>query len=127
MESKHPENPVTISIVGTGDTHGGGMAPTPNKTIAETPAGQPNLFINVVPPLVAIAVRFGNAFLTTFFGLITAAGIGVSNSVIGSDFATILQAAAVTSLVVASVETIKNLITVFGRLEGKYPLLTGSI
>jgi hypothetical protein len=122
---------VTVSVVGTT-----GSAATPqaaavdgviNGTIARTPAGQPNLLVNVVPPMVAIAVRFANSFLTTFVGLITAAGIGVGAGAIGADFETVLQASAVSSLVVAGVETLKNLITIFGRLEGKYPLATGSI
>jgi hypothetical protein len=125
-----PEH-VTVSVVGTT-----AAAATPSQpavdgiisgTVARTPAGQPNVLVNVVPPFIAILVRFANSFLTTFVGLITAAGIGIGAGAIGADFATVMQASAISALVVSGVETLKNLITIFGRLENKYPLATGSI
>lgn len=119
---------VTISVVGTESTQGGGVAPTPSGTLAVTPEGQPDLIVNVVTPAVAILVRFVNSFLTSFVGLITAAGIGVAGAAIpGADFGTVVQGAALASLAIAGVETLKNIVTIFGRLEGKYPLATGSI
>ena len=123
---------VTVSVVGTT-----GAVATPTAaavegvvsgTVAKTPAGQPNLLVNVVPPVVAIAVRFVNSFLTSFVGLVTAAGIGVAGaSIPGADFSTVVQGAAVASLAIAGVETLKNIVTIFGKLENKYPLATGSI
>jgi hypothetical protein len=115
------EQPVTISIVGTGTGDGGGVAPTPNGTTATTPGGQPNLLVNVVPPVIAIAVRFVNQWLIAFGGFIGADVIAPTL------FALDLRQMAVAALATAFVGLIKNLITVFGRLEGKYPLFTGTI
>ena len=123
--SDDPKAPVTISIVGTGDGAGGGVAPTPSGTVAVTPDHQANLLINVVNPAIAIVVRAATLFLTTFVGLLTAAGIGVGPA--GQDFQHVLASAAMASFIVAGMGTLKNLVTVFGRLEGKYPLATGSI
>lgn len=113
--------PVTISIVGTGNTSGGGVAPTPDGTEAVTPGAQPNLLVNVVPPVIAIAVRFVNQFLTAFAGFI---GVDfVSPDLFSLD----LRSMALLALSAATIGLLKNLVTVFGRLEGKYPLYTGSI
>lgn len=115
------KDPVTISIVGTGTGDGGGVAPTPNGTIAETPGTQPNLLVNVVPPVIAIAIRFVNQFLTAFAGFI---GVDV---VAPNLFSLDVREMALLALSAATIGLIKNLITIFGRLEGKYPLVTGSI
>jgi hypothetical protein len=127
-----PVAPINIAIVGTGTTEGGGVAPTPNGTIVETPAGQPNLRINVIRPEIAFLVRFVTLYLQTFIGILTAAGFGnvtgINAKVFAApDLATLVAGAAWASLIVAVVGLGKNLITVLGRLEGKYPLLTGSI
>lgn len=125
--------PVTISIVGTGDVQGGGVAPTPDGTIAKTPVGQPNLRINVVTPIIAILVRFVHLFLTTFVGVLTAAGIGAvagidsTNMLAVTDLAGALKNGAWIGLSVGAMGGLKDLVTVFGRLEGRYPLISGSI
>lgn len=121
-ESTNAEH-VTVSIVGTESTAGGGVAPTPSGTIAKTPAGQPNLLINVVPPAVAILVRAANIFVATLLATLTAGAAGAVSAPTGSAF----KAALVTAGIAAFYETLKNLVTIFGRLEGKYPLATGSI
>lgn len=118
---------VTVSIVGTESTDGGGVAPTPSGTVASTPGtGQPNLLINVVSPLMALVVRFVSLFLVTFSGFLTTAGIGIKIFA-ATDLQSLVVAGAWMSLVVAGVGLVKNLVTIFGRLEGKYPLATGSI
>jgi len=119
--------PVTISLVGTGTTEGGGVAPTPSGTIATTPGTQPNLIINVITPVVAILVRAINLFLVTFSGVITLAGVGGDKVLPVQDVQSALAVAAWAGVSAAGVGTVKNLITVFGRLEGKYPLASGSI
>lgn len=122
---------VTVSVVGTSGAPATRSTPAVegvvSGTVARTSAGQPNLLVNVVTPAVAIAVRAANAWLTTFAGLLTAAGIGVGSGAIGADFGTVLYGSAISAAVVAGLETIKNLITIFGKLENKYPLATGSI
>lgn len=112
---------VTVSIVGTGTTEGGGVAPTPSGTIAKVPdPTQPDLRINVVTPTIAIAVRFVHLFLITLVGLMGSEQIGVID--VGG-----LREQALVALSAAGVGFLKDLVTVFGRLEGRYPLVTGSI
>jgi hypothetical protein len=119
---------VTVSIVGTESTQGGGVAPTPTGTVALVDGPQPNLIINVVAPTVAVVVRAANVFLTTFVGLLTAAGVGVGGDVLASgDLWETAKSCAAAAAIAAGIATIKNLITIFGRLEGKYPIGTGSI
>jgi hypothetical protein len=120
-------DPVTISIVGTGTGDGGGVAPTPNGTLVQSPAGQPDLIVNVVKPSVAILIRFVHLFLTTFVGVLTAAGIGGSDLLGTGDFTGVVRNGAWLGLSVSGMGLLKDVITVFGRLEGKYPLVTGSI
>jgi hypothetical protein len=112
--------PVTISIVGTGTGTGGGMAPTPSGTVAVTPGDQPNLRINVVPPVVAIAVRFIHMFFVTFASLIGGDALDIID--LGG-----LQMKALVALSAACGGAVKDLVTVFSRLEGRFPLLSGSI
>jgi hypothetical protein len=123
--------PVTIAIVGTGAATGGGVAPTPDGTTAQTPAGQPNLLVTVVSPLMAIAVRFGHVFLTTLLGLVGAAmtpmGDVLTTGIPAGDFTDVVWRCAGLALPAAGVGLIRDLITVFGRLEGRYPLATGAI
>lgn len=118
--------PVTVAMVGTGTGDGTAAAPLTAGTIARTPDGQPNIRLNIITPAVAIAVRFVNLFLTTLVGLLTAAGVGVRLFDV-SDFQSLLVKSAWAGLIVAGMGLLKNLITIFARLEGKYPLATGSI
>lgn len=119
--------PVTVSIIGTEATTPAATTPLTSGTLAETPTGQPDVRVNVVAPMMAIGVRFLHVFLVSFVGLVTAAGIGVTGMDPNISLQTALLAALKPSLAIAGVETLKNLITIFGRLEGKYPLATGSI
>ena len=117
--------PVTISIVGTGTGQGGGQAPTPDGTIAETPKGQPNLRINVITPALALFIRAAHLFLVTFSGLLTADQLVLD--LFDSQGMGPVIGAARAALAVVSAGFIKDLITIFSRLEGKHPLATGSI
>jgi len=119
--------PVTISIIGTGTSEGGGVAPTPSGQVATTPGTQPDLIINVITPMMAILVRFVTLFLNTFVGALTAAGVGGPELLGATDFHGVALSGAWLSLSVAGVGLLKNLATVFMRLEGKYPIATGSI
>lgn len=117
MTDKTMDIPVVqVTTVGTGD---GGLQ---RNTSAQTPSGMPNVFVTVVGPAKAIAVRFVHTFFLTFSGMIGANAVGVSVLLVPD-----LQHAAYASLTVAAVGLIKDLVTVFGNLEGKFPLLTGNI
>ena len=116
-----PVLPITVAVIGgTGD----GGNPIPSGTIAKTPDSQPNLVIAVVTPIAAIAIRFGNNYLTSLLGLITA---GVTGAIKAEDFGHLLLTCAGLALAGPAVMLIKDVITIFSGLEKRYPLTTGSI
>lgn len=122
----------TVSIIGTGD---GSVTREASGVTVETPAGQPDIRLNVVRPIVAILVRFAHVFLLTFSGVLGVAGIGsvglgpddLMKVLASTDLPGLLKNAAFVGISSATLGFIKDLITVFGRLESKYPLVTGSI
>jgi hypothetical protein len=118
-----PLAPVAVAIIGMPSPPG--VDPPATGSIIQTPAHQPNYILTVIPPLLAIFVRFANAYLTTLVGLV---GVGMtSNALPAADFAHLVLKCAGLSVAGAGFGLLKDLITVFGRLEGKYPLLTGSV
>ena len=122
--STEPVEPMHVAVIGgTGD----GGSPLTN-TIAKTPDGQPNLAITVITPLVAILVRFVNLFLTTLVGLLMAAMTPMGSNVLHTgDFMQLLWTCASLSLPGAAVGLIKDTITIFSRIEQRWPLATGTI
>lgn len=113
--------PIQVSVVGgTGTGTGSGLV--------ETPAGQPNIAIRIITPIVAILVRFAHTFGITLVGLLTAAMTPLGENVLQPmAFADLVMACARLSVAGASVGAIKDIVTIFGKLEGKFPLLTGGV
>lgn len=112
--------PVAVAMIG--GQHDGAI---PSGTVVTTPGHQPNLIVQVVTPIAAIAIRFTNTFLTSLIGIVTGA---MSTDVIqASDFLHLVYKCAGLAIAGATIGLLKDLVTVFGKLEGKYPLATGSI
>lgn len=112
--------PVPVTVVGSGT-----RTPLLSGVQAETPDHLPDVLIQVVSPLVAILIRFANAYLTMLVGLITA---GMATNIIpASDFIHLVGACAKLSVAGAGLGLLKDLLTVFSGLERKYPLATGSV
>jgi hypothetical protein len=115
--------PLQVSVIGLT-----GPIPPGPVTIATPDPHQPNLVVTVIGPVLAIVIRFANTFLLQFSGLIAAGLTPVGGKLLyTSDFLHLALVCASLSLPGAGVGLIKDLVTVFGKLEGKYPLLTGSI
>lgn len=103
-----------LVIAGTGN---GGMV---EKTIV-TPPGQPNIIIQVVSPMLAILVRFVNSFLVMLVSLVSA---GMTTNIIpAKDFMDLVVKCATLSVAGAGLGFLKDLVTVFGALEKRWPLL----
>lgn len=124
MTESRPVEDVKIAVVGTGD--GSRLSP---GTVAETPgAHQPNVVVDVVSPALAIGIRAGNLFLQTLIGLLVAAMTPAGASLLyTSDFVHLLGTCASLALPVTVLGSLKDLLTIFGRLEQKFPLLTGKV
>ncbi len=118
--------PINVTVIGTGP----GSLPRSEVMIpAMTPEGLPNLRIDVVRPLVAMSIRFGHIYLTILVGLVTA-GITPKGAEIlmpVGDFRDLLWNCSLLAISGAVVDLLKNLVTIFGRLENKYPFLTGNV
>lgn len=119
---------VHTTVVGVGPTQPEHL---PSGTVAVTPGpAQPNLVVNVVTPIVAVSVRFVNTFLTTLTGLVIAAmasNAAGAEVIHASTFWHLVLDCATLSVASAGVGLLKDLVTIFGRLEGKYPLMTGNV
>lgn len=128
MEEKttqsRPVEPVQVAVIGTGD---GSKLATGMEAV--TPGvHEPNLVVRVVGPIFAIFVRFTNTFLVQFAGLVVAGMTPAGGKVLYTgDFMDLVVLSASLSLPGASVGLIKDLVTIFGKLEHRYPLLTGSV
>lgn len=116
-----PIPPMSVSIIsGTGPG-----SPIPSGTVVATPDHQPNLVVQVVTPIAAIAVRFVNTFLTSLIGILT--GAMATNVITATDFLHLVYKCAGLSIAGAVIGAIKDCVTIFGKLESKFPLGTGSI
>lgn len=119
---------VQTTVVGIGPTTSDHL---PTGTVAITPGpAQPNLVVNVVTPIVAVSVRFVNTFLTTLTGLVIAAmasNAAGAQVIHATTFWHLVMDCATLSVASAGVGLLKDLVTIFGRLEGKYPLMTGNV
>lgn len=119
--------PVTVAIISEGTGSGGGT-PLTTGTVGTTPDHQPNVVLRAISPVVAIIVRFINAYLTTVVGLITAAETPLGAHVLPArDFYHLFLTCSSLAVAGPIVDLAKNLITIFGKLESKFPLGTGSI
>lgn len=124
---------IPITLVGPGTAVEGdrrGVAPIPSGTtvVAQTPDHHPDLAVTFIAPTVAILVRFVNVFLIQFSGLLVAAMTPAGGHLLYTkDFFHLVVTCANLALPGAGLGLVKDLVTIFGRLEGKYPLLTGSV
>jgi len=113
-----------VTMIGTGD---GGMQPG-TVTTAITPGGIPNLAVHVITPVLGIVIRSSHLFLVTFLGLVSAAMTPSGSHIMpAADFYTLCLNCVKLSVATVGIGVVKDLITIFGKLEGKYPLLSGSV
>jgi len=122
-EKLAPIPPQVVTVIGTGTGDGG--SPLTSGTIGTTPDHQPDLIVTIVNPMAAIAIRFANTYLTMMTGLV-AAGF-TTNQIPAHDFWHLIRWSAELSLSGAGLGLLKDCVTIFGRLEHRYPLSTGAI
>ncbi len=128
LPSDAPLQTVTV-ISGTGP---GGMAPIPSGTIAQTPGAHvPNVFVKSVTPSIALAVRFGNTFLTAWVGFVTAAPLIAKITGMElfefNDLKDLVLRSTIAALCPSIIGFAKDLTTIFSRLENKFPIATGNV
>ena len=119
-----PVEPINVTVIGTGD----GSKLPPLLEAKTSGAHQPDFIVSVVPPIAAISIRFVNLFLTTFVGLVVASMTPAGGKLLyTSDFYHLAVTCASLAVPGAALGFFKDLVTVFGKLEQKFPLATGSV
>lgn len=117
-----PETPetatVTVLAIGTGTGTG---SPTPAQLV-ETPAGHKDVIIKFITPLVAITVGFVVTFLTVLLAVIAAASAS-PDMIPFADFLQLVTKASKVALTGATLNLLKDLLTLFTSLRQKFPLL----
>lgn len=110
--------PVVVTVVDAGEGLVAGAK-------AQTPPDQPNIVLNVVQPIVALAVRFVHVYLGNLVGLLAA---GMTSDIIpAKDFSHLVLECAGLAVAGAVVLLLKDIVTLTARLEQRFPLLTGSV
>lgn len=116
---------IQATVIGTGD----GMPQNGTTVEATTPHGVPDVAVRFIRPIVAILVRFINTYLVTLSGIVVGGmSQGAANTIMPyHDFQDLVMKAALLAVSVPVLGAIKDSATIFGKLETKYPLLTGSV
>lgn len=113
-------SPILVTVVGSGKEVGVSGA------VGVTGEGQANLITQVITPVMALAVRFGHRFIDALIGaeaLKTLDTMADWNLIQGGAF----KAALMIALATAVWGLIRDLGTVFTKLEGRFPLSTGNV
>jgi len=96
-----------------------------------TPSGSPNVAVQVIGPIVAILVRNIHLFLIAFAAAATTAGLshveGAPVVIPWTDASDLLWKCSYTAGVGTAWGILKDVTTLFGRLEQKFPFLTGNV
>jgi len=119
--------PVVVTMVGNGTGDGNKGAPLTTGTEGKTPDHQPNIVLNIIPPMTAVLVRGFNMFMTVFLAL---TGLGnLAHAAIGGEALPQINFRTATTFagLAALGEMGKSVLTITTGLEKKYPLGTGSI
>lgn len=117
-----PIPPVQLAIVG--GTGSGGSPLTAG--IAVTPDHQPNFAYQIISPLMAIAVRFGNTFCVSLVGSFTTGGL-TDKIIPHADIVQLVHSSIMIAICIAGVGALKDSATIFMGLEKKFPLSTGNV
>lgn len=113
--------PVVVSVIGTGDG-----SKLPSGTVATTPgAHEPNIVVRVVTPILALAIRFVNVYIGSLVGILGAAM--TSNIIPAHDFYHLLLKCAGLAVAGSVILLLKDIVTVFGGLEKRFPIASGSV
>ncbi len=118
MSEPGPNEPLPVNALVIGPGTGDGSI---RKETIVTPYGHPNIVQTIITPTAAILIRFIKTYLVSVSGLIVAGA--ASQAIPATDFLDLVYKCAGLSLAGACIDLIKNLITLLGDWEKKFPLL----
>lgn len=123
MNQTYQEDVKTVIIGGTGD---GGLSPG-TKGEAVTSGMQPNIAYTVIGPALAIFVRFAHLFGVTWLALMATGGMTGQEILPWVDLQQLATKCAYAATITAGMGSAKDVVTLFGKLEQKFPFLTGNV
>lgn len=115
-----PED-VKVVVAGVGELQPG------TRVEAVTPGQQPNIAVQVIGPAVAILVRFLHVFGMTWLALMATGGATGQEILPWNDVAQLATKCAYAASITAGFGAAKDLVTLLGRLEQRFPFLTGQV
>lgn len=125
-ETKEAEGiePIKVAIIAAGPQGPGTSLPS-NGTVLPTPGSQqPNVIVQVVSPIMVLLIRFITAYLTNLTGLISAGLTPAGGKLLyTSDFYHLVLTCASLALAGPGLGLLRDLLTIFSKLEAKYPLI----
>lgn len=118
-----PIEPLPVTFVGVRTDNTG--APLVNGQVITTPDHQPNIVVQVVTPVLAVLIRFANAYLTAIVGLLV--GGPATGLITAGDLWHLLLKCASLALFGPVVAALKDIVTILTGLERKFPIATGNV
>jgi len=118
-----PIQPLPVTLIGVRSENSG--APIVDGQVIATPDHQPNLVVQVITPLLAVVIRFTNAYLTAIVGLLV--GGPATGLVTAVDLYHLVLKCASLALFGPVVALLKDVITILTGLERKFPIATGNV
>lgn len=104
-----------------------GTTAIPDGTVLSTADHHPNVLIKTLSVLQTLAIRFGFMFFTSLAGSVTGGAVSGQTVIVWHDFSELLYKAAILAAITGAIDLIKNLATIFSRLEQSHPLMTGNV
>src|SRR5688572_18266088 len=94
---------------------------------AVTPGSQPNVIVQVIGPVTAVAVRFAHLFGLTWLALMTTGGVTGQDILPWLDLQELATKSAYAAAITAGIGGAKDVVTLLGKLEQRFPFLSGSV
>lgn len=107
---------------------GSGTGLQPGELIeAKTMAGVPNIAVEVIGPGAAVLVRFLHLFGLVWLALMTTGGVTGQSILPWGDFSELATKCAYAAAITAGMGAAKDIVTLLGKLEQRFPFLTGNV
>lgn len=114
-----------VKVVAVGGA-GTGLFPG-TQVEAVTPAGTPNIAVHVIGPAVALLVRFAHLFGLTWLALMALGGMTGQEILPWTDLSQLATKCAYAASITAGMGAAKDIVTLLGKLEQRFPFLTGNV
>lgn len=107
---------------------GSGTGLHPGQEIsAVTPGHAPNIAVQVIGPAMAVLVRFLHLFGLTWLALMATGGMTGQEILPWTDVQQLATKCGYAASITAGMGAAKDIVTLLGKLEQRFPFLTGNV